>query len=699
MYLQVWYEDFHDRTNNTHRHETWMDAYLGPSSEGPTAGGPGGASKYKLPVRIDQALPSDHLASAVLSWSAVVSARIGGDMDYDATWTGMASTGAFLSALQIRPIMDVLWTQAVQPDNTEHLASRGNIEHELVIAVLTAGPVGFGDSLPHEGFLGTNVTRLQLASREDGVILKPAHTALRLDSAPGRVSGRMKTNEIWAAPGLPSVFKNTAGGAHKPSPDPATDRRANSFAKLIADDGSPEDAARWWYTLLATDVGSQTAGSCPALSPKGEGQVLLRPCAGEVAHLQLASDGTLRADDGSTACAKVSTADKKTITMATGPGCTKFVMGSDLSLTTSSGHAGVGSSDRNGGLCLTQHKTQDALTVEACTSTLSGQIWTTTDAPTGQYIERGSNRPLLITRTDESLHLDFESGIYWNTANCTLSADGNICVGGHFTGGSVGKQFPSCVWNASVDLPTIEVTSKSDGCHGCCSAIWDKVGYTAGVKSLQAASDGTMCAIPCGAGPPVVGQMIRPSALFPVPPPGLSFVARTFGANCQNGTLASRCLQPMSATTPLNVFTPPCPKEKNGQESDGCRSWKVMGLAPVLAGGWVLVGEENKYVALSPQRIVAAAAASSAVADSGGEASDALHESELQADGKGLSFGVVGASGETVHITVLVPASSTDSTLSDLEKAMAGSIIVVTFKLPASGRVVVKCTAGKCAAT
>ena len=41
----------------------------------------------------------------------------------------MASTGAFLSALHIRPIMDVLWTEAVQPDNTEHLAKRGNISH------------------------------------------------------------------------------------------------------------------------------------------------------------------------------------------------------------------------------------------------------------------------------------------------------------------------------------------------------------------------------------------------------------------------------------------------------------------------------------------------------------------------------------------------------------------------------------------
>ena len=26
--LQDWFLNFHDRTNNTHRHETWMDGYL-----------------------------------------------------------------------------------------------------------------------------------------------------------------------------------------------------------------------------------------------------------------------------------------------------------------------------------------------------------------------------------------------------------------------------------------------------------------------------------------------------------------------------------------------------------------------------------------------------------------------------------------------------------------------------------------------
>jgi hypothetical protein len=117
--LQNWFLQFQDRTNNTHRHETWMDAYLGPSG----GVGDGGASKYKLPVRMDQSLPSDHLATATNNWPAAVSARIGGDMDGGRTWSQMASTGAFLSALHIRPIMDVLWTQSVMPVRKRSLFS------------------------------------------------------------------------------------------------------------------------------------------------------------------------------------------------------------------------------------------------------------------------------------------------------------------------------------------------------------------------------------------------------------------------------------------------------------------------------------------------------------------------------------------------------------------------------------------------
>ena len=246
--LWRYFEHFHDRLNNTQRHEIWMDGFLGQ----------GGASRYRLPVRIDQALPSDHLATAVLNWPAAVSARISGDMDGCKSrihncraWASMASSGAFLAALHLRPTFDVLWTTSVQPGNSENLRVRPHIEHELVIAVLTTGPVGFGDALPQPGFAGTNVSRLLQASRRDGIILKPAHPALRLgirrDSCRQAASGDTPLGacpEIWAAPCVPA---REANSSH--------DRRANSFVRVQRPSGAEEDAdARWWYTLLATDV-------------------------------------------------------------------------------------------------------------------------------------------------------------------------------------------------------------------------------------------------------------------------------------------------------------------------------------------------------------------------------------------------------------------------------------------------------------
>jgi hypothetical protein len=241
--LQVWATGFTSRINNTDDHELWLDGYLGPSG----GVGTGGASKYNLPIRIDQSLPSDHMLSTARNFTAVVSARCGGDMDSGASWTQMASTGAFLSAIGVRPVMDVLWSTAVQPGNTEHISTRAHIEHELVVAVLTTGPVGFGDMVN-----GTNATRLNLATRADGIILKPAHSALRVDNFYG--VGECANKEIWSA--ASSVAR---------SPLASNDRRANSFARLDADEGLGADSSDgfWWYSILSTQI--TTNSNCQSI--------------------------------------------------------------------------------------------------------------------------------------------------------------------------------------------------------------------------------------------------------------------------------------------------------------------------------------------------------------------------------------------------------------------------------------------------
>ena len=551
--LQNWFLQYQDRTNNTHRHETWLDAYLGPSG----GVGDGGASKYGMPVRIDQSLPSDHLASAVLNWPAVVSARIGGDMDGGSTWSQMASTGAFLSALHIRPIMDVLWTEAVQPDNTEHIARRANIEHELIIALLTSGPVGFGDSLPNKGFAGTNVTRLLLASRSDGVLLKPAHTALRLDVAPPNPEGAPrpghKSLEVWAAPAVParpsaSGFARSGAAGLKSA---ATDRRANSLARLANVDGSADASERWWYTLLATDVNSaeSPAGqTCAPVGAGGKAELTMAQCS-EGSMLQLQPDGSLRTEAGG--CV---THTEGKLSLGTGSSCAKFRSDPDGSL------RAEGADDAE--LCLSNNA--GSLSLSSCTPTLDGQTWTTTDSLTGAYVEQGSKHGIEIVadQAKSSLDIKFVPPAAWTEANCSLSADGTVCTGGHFSGGPIGKMYPTCRWDASVKGDSVVLDGWRD-CNGThLEAHWVKTGFIAGKAGVQQ-REGGACASVCGAsgGSAAAGTQITTEMLFPVPPTGLSFVVRTFGKACSNGEPAASCLSvsvdQSGAAQQVLLFTPP----------------------------------------------------------------------------------------------------------------------------------------------
>ena len=100
---------------------------------------------------------------------------------------------------------------------------RRQVEHELVVALLTTGVVGFGDALPlgpaadwpNQTSGGSNLTRLLLMSRADSVLLKPGHPALRLDlPAIGRAD---ENRQIFVAPCVPARAGLNA----------TTDRRAN----------------------------------------------------------------------------------------------------------------------------------------------------------------------------------------------------------------------------------------------------------------------------------------------------------------------------------------------------------------------------------------------------------------------------------------------------------------------------------------
>eukprot|EP01052_Picozoa_sp_SAG31_P014850 SAG31_NODE_936_length_10870_cov_5.136966_9_plen_606_part_00 len=602
-------------------------------------------------------------------------------MDGGNTWTQMAQSGAFLSALLIRPIMDVLWTDPIQPDNTEHLSFRANTEHELIIAVLTCGPVGFGDSLPRPGFAGTNVTRLLLASRKDGVILKPAHTALPLDI---ESSGQLDSQaHVWAAPSVPA----------RPGANPRTDKRANSFARLLATDGTAErPGMHWWYTLLATDINSKPKEPVCAAPPVGKaGIVGVFDCSESSEGIRLHPDGSLRASND--ACVSA-TIDRGNLTVhPVIDGCSRF------ELSTQDGSLRPRDAMK---MCVaeTQDSSLTKLTLKPCESSATNvrsaalQRWTTVNSITGQWLEPASHHSMqFIEQPGGKVFITFD-GDAWQTANCTLldRDEVGLCVGGHFSGGPIGKDFPSCIWNASVQMPQFTVEATSAGCTTCCKGtVWRKESYAADDTRLQNFHSGK-CPRSCNdqsSPPPPLGMTMYPESLFPTPAADATFVVRTFGITCVHGAPASSCLVPLSASTPLALTTPlRSPKQTS-------RNWRIYGVAPVLIGGWVLIGEENKYVALSPQRFVAAAPAFPNRAQD----SDALFDEELMADGNGLRFTIIGSDKEDVRVTIVVPTSLTNATIGDrvLEQAaMGGKIVVLDVTLDNSGKAGVVCSKSGC---
>ena len=60
-----------------------------------------------------------------------------------------------------------------------------------------------------------------------------------------------------------------------------------------------------------------------------------------------------------------------------------------------------------------------------------------------------------------------------------------------------------------------------------------------------------------------------------------------FGSQCADGAPASSCLEEFSAGTPLDIETP---TSNTGEASDN----RLYHIAPVLSGGWVLLGEQSK---------------------------------------------------------------------------------------------------------
>eukprot|EP01043_Picozoa_sp_COSAG02_P038845 COSAG02_NODE_3026_length_7517_cov_4.200593_4_plen_981_part_00 len=200
------------------------------------------ATEYGLPIRVDMSQPSDTLASVLYTSHTVgrcMPDATPGDQD---AWQDIAGNSLFLAALGVRPMMDVLWSESIQPGNPYN-ENRPNVEHDFIFTTLSTGPLGIGDMINH-----SNMSLISAAIRSDGVILKPSAAALRLDrcynvpyssaSSPLDAATLNQTQryEVTAAP--------TAPASHASS---LLDDHADSRADL------EREGETWWWNILSTD--------------------------------------------------------------------------------------------------------------------------------------------------------------------------------------------------------------------------------------------------------------------------------------------------------------------------------------------------------------------------------------------------------------------------------------------------------------
>ena len=159
-----------------------------------------------------------------------------------------------------------------------------------------------------------------------------------------------------------------------------------------------------------------------------------------------------------------------------------------------------------------------------------------------------------------------------------------------------------------------------------------------------AASAAPLVVRPCDTSPPLGdGAAFWVTALAPG---GAGALARA----CADGAPAAACAAPFSAAAPLAILT-------------GADRHELYSIAPVLPGGWALLGELAKFVRVSPARF-------GAVSGGGG--------------GGALNATLSGAPGEAIAVTLITP------------EALVRSVPVV---FGPSGSALLACAGSECTVT
>ena len=149
--------------------------------------------------------------------------------------------------------------------------------------------------------------------------------------------------------------------------------------------------------------------------------------------------------------------------------------------------------------------------------------------------------------------------------------------------------------------------------------------------------------------------------LYPQPSANAQLVTRRFRPEepCKNGAdaVASGCVEPVQGAA---LFTAPAADRSNVTGGTDYVPTLTTVWETCTEGGWTLLGEIEKYVALSPARF-----------------------SNIKCTAKGVSAKVAGASGERVQVTALRPAANAGA-------GQGATVVVKTVDIPASGSVEVE---------
>jgi len=146
------------------------------------------ASNYGLTIQYCMPLPQFWLASSEIQ--SVTHSRVSDDYLHGKNQWNIGKTSMIVWALGIYPFKDVTWSTSIQYGNPYNLEEY-NPEMEIIISVLTAGPVGFGDGIGY-----TNKSLIMSTCTNNGTILGASIPAIPIEKYFGNLP---PDGEIWSS--------------------------------------------------------------------------------------------------------------------------------------------------------------------------------------------------------------------------------------------------------------------------------------------------------------------------------------------------------------------------------------------------------------------------------------------------------------------------------------------------------------------